>query len=122
LLDDHGTAVGLAFLEEAIEEIIGPIQDEFDNEEPAVVPDGPDAFIVDGDLAMPEAIGILGLGASEEDDTIGGHVVALLKRLPEKGDQVDIGPYTVNVTEVERHRVVSLRFDRQKESPETSQR
>ena len=33
VLDDHGTAIGMAFLEDALEEIVGPIQDEFDDEE-----------------------------------------------------------------------------------------
>ncbi len=115
VIDDHGTAIGLAFLENAIEEIVGPIQDEFDNEEPALVPDGPHAYIVHGDLAMPEAIGALNLDVTEEDDTVAGHVVALLKRLPVVGDEVDIGAYKVTVTEVARHRIVALRFEERKE-------
>ena len=119
VLDDHGTAIGLAFLENAIEEIVGPIQDEFDHEEPAVIPDGPNAYIVHGDLAMPEAINALDLDVTEEDDTVAGHVVALLKRLPETGDQVDIGSYKVTVTEVERRRIVTLRFEKRAEKPET---
>jgi len=119
VLDDHGTAIGLVFLENAVEEIVGPIQDEFDDEEPAIVPDGPHAYIVHGDLAMPEAIDLLDLDVTEEDDTVAGHVVALLKRLPEPGDQVDIGSYKVTVTEVARRRIVALRFEDRTEKPET---
>ena len=119
VLDDHGTAIGLAFLENAIEEIVGPIQDEFDNEEPAVIPDGPDAYIVHGDLAMPEAINALDLDVTEEDDTVAGHVIALLKRLPETGDEVDVGSYKVTVTKVERHRIATLRFEKRTVKPET---
>lgn len=44
-----------------------------------------------------------------------GHVVALLKRLPDAGDQVNIGPYQVTVTEVARRRIVALRFEEQGE-------
>ena len=118
VIDDHGTAIGLAFLENAIEEIVGPIQDEFDNEEPAVISDGPNAFIVHGDLAMPETINALNLDVTEEDDTVAGHVVALLKRLPKTGDEVEIGRYRVTVTEVVRHRIVTLRFEERAEKSE----
>lgn len=47
-----------------------------------------------------------------------GHVVAPLKRLPEAGDQVDIGSYKVTVTEVSRRRIVSLGFEERADKPE----
>jgi len=111
VLDDHGTTIGMAFLEDAIEEIVGPIQDEFDDEEPAVSHDGPDITNMRGDLPLPEAVEILGLAATGSDDTIGGHVVSLLGRLPQSGDVLTIGGYRVTVTEVARRRILRLRFE-----------
>jgi magnesium and cobalt transporter len=48
----------------------------------------------------------------EEADTIGGHVVALLGRLPRQGDELELGDYHVTVAEVTRRRIIKLRFER----------
>jgi CBS domain containing-hemolysin-like protein len=112
VLDEHGTAVGLAFLEDAIEEIVGPIRDEFDEETPGVrtLPNG--AVELPGSMALPEAVDLLRLPEPEEEaDTIGGHVVALLGRLPRRGDELQIGRYHVTVVAVAQHRIGSLRFE-----------
>ena len=90
-LDDRGTAIGLAFLEDALEEIVGPIQDEFDDEEEPVRRPTPGVIEMRGDLPLPEAVELLGLEEAGEDDTVGGHVVSLLGRLPRPGDEVTVG-------------------------------
>ena len=112
VIDDRGTAIGMAFLEDAIEEIVGPIQDEFDDEEPAVSQPSPEVTELRGDLPLPEAVELLGLDEVGTDDTIGGHVVSLLGRLPAQGDELELGAYQVTVTEVARRRIVRLRFQR----------
>jgi CBS domain containing-hemolysin-like protein len=113
VVDEHGTAVGLAFLEDAIEEIVGPIQDEFDAQGPSAIRRLPDGSLeVPGSLPLPDAIDRLGLPEESdyEADTVGGYVVARLGRLPNPGDALDIGDYRVTVTEVSRRRVVRLRL------------
>jgi len=118
VLDEHGTAVGLAFLEDALEEIVGPLGDEFDEAETDVQrrPDGSIEMI--GELALPEAATELGLTDLPDDtDTIGGYIVAELGRLPRVGDQVRLGRYQVKVTHVERNRIAKLVFF--KASPDT---
>jgi CBS domain containing-hemolysin-like protein len=114
VLDEHGTAIGLAFREDALEAIVGPLGDEFDEEAPDWVEIGPDRFEVRGRMPLPEACDRLALGElpSEGEGTIGGHVVALLGRLPRKGDVVEMGPWRVEVLEVLRRRVHRLRLDR----------
>jgi len=110
VVDEHGTAIGLAFLEDAIEEIVGPIYDEFDVEkEPSrEAPDG--AIEMAGDVALPEANEMLRLREIGEFDTIGGLVVAELGRLPKQGDQLDLESYSVTVLRVGKHRIERLRF------------
>ena len=115
VLDDHGTAIGMAFLEDAIEEIVGPIQDEFDDEEPPISQDGEDKIEMRGDVPLPEVADLLGLTDDGTDDTIGGHVVSLLGRLPQEGDRLKIGDYHVKVVEVANRRVVRLCFERKSE-------
>jgi CBS domain containing-hemolysin-like protein len=112
VIDDHGTAIGMAFLEDALEEIVGPIEDEFDDEEPPVSRIEAELNEMRGDVPLPEALELLGLDETGTDDTIGGHVVSLLRRLPEQGDKLNIGGCCVTVTEVSRRRVLQLRFER----------
>jgi CBS domain containing-hemolysin-like protein len=114
VLDEHGTAIGLAFREDALEAIVGPLGDEFDEQAPDSVEVGPGVFEVMGRMPLPEASDRLALDLDEEagEGTIGGHVVALLGRLPRKGDAVEIGGWRVSVLEVVRRRVHRLRFEK----------
>ena len=114
VLDEHGTAIGLAFREDALETIVGPLGDEFDEEAPEFVELGNGAVEVLGRMPLPRACDRLSLELVEDEGegTIGGHVVALLGRLPRKGDAVELGPWRVVVLEVVRRRVHRLRFER----------
>src|SRR5262249_35326557 len=112
VVDEHGTCVGLAFLEDALEEIVGPIFDEFDEAPPGVVRLGSGAIEVPGALSLPEAAHLLELGDLEdESDTIGGYVVAGIGRLPRKGDRLEVGEWAVTVESVLRRRIERLRFE-----------
>ncbi len=111
VLDDHGTAIGMAFLEDALEEIVGPIQDEFDDDEPEISRPAPHVLEMPGNTPLPEAEEMLGLDDSGDDDTIGGHVVSLLKRLPEVGDELVIGRHRVTVIDVSQRRVERIRVE-----------
>ncbi|MCP3987110.1 MAG: HlyC/CorC family transporter [bacterium] len=115
VLDERGTALGLAFREDALEEIVGPLGDEFHDPEIALVDLGGGRFELSGRVALPEVCDRLGieLPAEEEEaeDTIGGHVTARLGRLPRKGDAVEVGPFEATVIEVGRRRVQRLRME-----------
>jgi CBS domain containing-hemolysin-like protein len=112
VVDEHGTAIGLVFLEDALEEIVGPIQDEFDEEPPEVDEVAPGVVEVQGSMALPDAQEHFQLELEDAHaDTIGGHIVELLGRLPRRRDQLELGPYRVTVVEVTRRRVGRLRFE-----------
>ena len=93
MLDEHGTAIGLAFREDALEAIVGPLGDEFDEQAPDSVEVTPGVFELMGRMPLPEVCDRLAIELDEEEGegTIGGHVVALLGRLPRKGDVVEVG-------------------------------
>jgi CBS domain containing-hemolysin-like protein len=116
VLDEHGTAIGLAFREDALEEIVGPLGDEFDDEEALFVELGDGAFELPGRTSLPELADRLDFDLPEEEreeeDTIGGHVTARLGRLPRKGDEVRVGPYVATVIDASRRRVQRLRLVR----------
>jgi CBS domain containing-hemolysin-like protein len=110
VVDEHGSCVGLAFLEDALEEIVGPIRDEFDDHEDGARGIGGGALDVPGSMALPEAEDLLGADdLGDESDTIGGHIVSILGRLPRQGDEMDIGDFRVRVAEVRQRRITRLR-------------
>jgi len=113
-VDERGTYTGLVFLEDAVERIVGSIQDEFDDEAPRAVKPGPGQHLVNGQLSLPEAVSLLDLSVGDADeDTIGGHVVARLERLPDVNEELMLGPYKVIVEQVSHRRIELLRFERQ---------
>lgn len=109
--DEHGTVVGMAFLEDALEEIVGPLRDERDQaREPHTrAEDG--SIEMAGRLDVPEASQLLGVDLDDAHDTIAGVVVAELGRLPRRGDTVEVGEWDAEVLQIGRHRAVErLRF------------
>ncbi len=116
VLDERGTVIGLAFREDALEEIVGPLGDEFDEDHPELVESEKGTYELSGRISLPEVCDRLDFELDreedEEADTIGGHVTARLGRLPRRGDKIDVGPYRATVLEVARRRVQRLRLER----------
>jgi CBS domain containing-hemolysin-like protein len=114
VLDEHGTTIGLAFREDALEEVVGPLGDEFDDEERDYLEPSEGVFEIRGRMSVPEVEDRLDFelpeDEREEQDTIGGHVTARLGRLPRKGDSVRVGPYVATVIDVLRRRPQLLRL------------
>lgn len=114
LVDEYGGTSGLVTLEDLMEEIVGDIQDEFDEEEPDVTTIGPDAFEVDAGILIEEAEERFALDLPETEgvDTLGGYVMATLGQRPELGQNVTAGAHQLTVTEVEGLRIARLKVTR----------
>jgi CBS domain containing-hemolysin-like protein len=111
VLDEYGGVAGLVTLENVIEEIVGPIQDEFDAERPELVAKGPGLYQVSGAMLVVDLEDELGLEFSERDeDTIGGVVLSELGRKPRVGDRAVLGPLQLEVLEVQGPRIRTLRL------------
>lgn len=121
VLDEHGTAIGIAFREDALEEIVGPLGDEFDDEDPAFIELEDGSYELNGRMPLPELEDRLDFDLpdeeGEEEDTVGGHVTARLGRLPKMGDAVRVGPYLATVIDASRRRVQRLRVKLVKPDP-----
>ena len=100
-----------------LEEIVGPIYDEFDEEPSEMREVAPGVFEIAGNVPLPEAADFLGVPLEEEEaDTIAGYVISHLARMPKRGDTVSVGDYQATVLQVTRHRVLRLRFERRIDS------
>ncbi|MFP3938701.1 MAG: hemolysin family protein [Thermoanaerobaculia bacterium] len=110
VLDEYGGVSGIVTLENVIEEIVGQIQDEFDAEKPELTPLGGGVYLVSGSMLVEEVEEALDVEFSDRDeDTIGGVVLSDLGRRPVAGDRVELGPLLLEVQEVQRNRIRTLR-------------
>lgn len=107
VVNEYGSIAGLVTLEDALEEIFGELQDEFDNEDEAVIElDG--VTSVRGDVSLAALADRHGLVLPEDRaDTIGGLVWHELGRLPAVGDEVPVAdtPYVMTVEAMDRQAV-----------------
>ena len=109
VVDEYGGVSGIVTLENVLEEIVGPIQDEFDAEKPELVRRDDGAFLVSGAMLVVDLEDELGLEFSPRDeDTVGGVVLSELGQSPRVGDRVRLGPLRLEVLELEGNRVRAL--------------
>ncbi len=114
VIDEWGSVEGLITIEDILEEIVGEIQDEFDEGEAAIEPIGDDLFAVDGRIPITDVNEHFDLDLPHEDfDTIGGYVLGYLGRPPEAGDSVEAEGATLHVKSVDGQRVSMLTLRRQ---------
>ncbi|MGF1473485.1 MAG: hemolysin family protein [Rubrobacteraceae bacterium] len=109
VIDEWGSFEGLFTIEDIIEEIVGEIRDEFDEEEPTVrkLEDG--SYAVDGRLPLGVVNEALDTDFESEDfETIGGLVLGLLGRPPDVGDEVRSNGHILHVDETDGPRVAQL--------------
>ncbi|MDG3002954.1 hemolysin family protein [Paludisphaera mucosa] len=112
LLDEYGSVVGMVTLENVLEELVGPIQDEFDRESPDVTPLGEGVFEVEASCPLDRLEEAVGVKLPETDaETAGGLILDLLGRLAHKGDYVEIEGHRFTVLKADPTRVRRIRIE-----------
>jgi putative hemolysin len=112
-VDEYGGTAGLVTIEDLMEEIVGPIQDEYDKEEPPIsmVDDG--AALVDGAVHLEDVNAALGTALpAGEVDSVGGFVTSLLGHVPIQGERTSYGDVEFVVEKVDGHRIAQVRLIR----------
>lgn len=101
VLDEFGNVIGAVTMENVLEQIVGEVQDEFDLEDPEIVPEESGVFVVDGGISLEDLEKSLNFDLGEtEADTLSGFMTFKLEQLPKEGDEVDLGEYQAEVIQV----------------------
>jgi CBS domain containing-hemolysin-like protein len=113
VVDEYGSTVGLVTLENIIEELVGQIQDEFDQEKPLFTRSSETSWQVAGALPLHELEELVGLPLPAEDvTTTSGWVTQRLGGFPKVGDTLSVGNCDLRVEEMEGTRVARLAVTR----------
>ena len=117
VVDEYGGTDGLVSIEDIVEQIVGEIDDEHDSDEPpSIVKVADNIFIADARASLEDVVETVGdqfiAGEAGEDvDTLGGYLVALVGRLPVRGEIIACpGPFEIEVLDADPRRVKRLRI------------
>ncbi len=108
VLDEYGTAVGMITLEDLLEELVGEIRDEYDEDEKNLIQSLNDReYLIEGSMKLDDINDALGLHLeSEEYDSIGGYIIEKLDHLPAEGETVQTEDRLVlRVEDMDKNRI-----------------
>ena len=112
-IDEYGGVSGIVCMEDIIEEIVGDIQDEFDNEREDVIPLGDNIWLCDARANLDNLNETMGSHfPNEEFDTLGGFVFDLFGKIPVKYEKVSWQNNDFIVQDMEGHRVNVIKLIR----------
>jgi len=99
VINEHGGVDGLVTLEDVIEELVGEIQDEFDQESSQLTKAGLDAWLAAGNITLEQLKDELGIALGENTDavTLGGYLQEQFGRVLKSGDELEVKGWHVKV-------------------------
>ncbi len=111
VVDEHGSVSGLATMEDVVEQIVGEIHDEYDNEEARIVENAPHDYTVSGATEVEELEELFDVELAEDDFlTVGGLVTSRLGRLPQKGERLTVKGLNIEILDADQKKIKKLRI------------
>ena len=126
VIDEYGQTAGLVSMEDILEEIVGNIMDEYDEDEAYIAETAnEDEFLIDGKTPLTELTERLGISFDEEEvETVNGLMIARLDRIPADDEEFEtqIDGYLFRIESVSNHMIQSVLVKKIKEDPATERR
>lgn len=116
VVDEYGGTSGLVTLEDILEEIVGDISDEYDDEEKMYVKVDDTTYVFEGKMLLNDFYKVTDIDESvfekvtEDVETLAGLVLELKGEIPNQGDKVNMGPYEFEVIAVDNRRINKIKF------------
>ena len=112
VVDEYGATAGLVTIEDLLEEIVGEIRDEYDDDEPEpAVQEGDGVWVYQATVSVTDMSEHLGVVVERDGfETVGGYLLTRLGRVPKIGETVEVDDFTVEVLEAERRRIRKVRM------------
>ena len=115
LIDEYGGFSGIVTMEDIVEEIVGDINDEYDEEEQIVERINDNIFIVDGDVPLNDLQEEHSIHLeSDNSETIGGFIIDLLGEIPDDGDEnreIELDQYMLTILSVRERRIEKVKIE-----------
>jgi CBS domain containing-hemolysin-like protein len=116
VVDEYGGTTGMVTLEDILEELVGEIQDEFDQETPLLVKKDDNTWEIQGALPVRDLAELVGEPLEDQEvTTTSGWITRRLGGFPKVGNTVILGTFEVRVEEVDETRVARLELKRLKQ-------
>lgn len=114
VVDEYGGTSGIVTLEDLIEEIVGEIDDEYDDKSSLYRLVAPDTYIFEAKISLTDFCRILDieedeLGDIEQAETLAGLILAIKGDFPSPREVLHCGPLTLQVLKMERHRILKVK-------------
>ena len=112
VIDEYGAIIGIMTLENVLEKIVGPVDDEFDAlHQPKIRSVGEGKFVIQGSTHITDVERTLGLNLDQKDvDTVAGVLMSRSGKIPEEGDVVEFAGANAEIIEVKNDHAELIRF------------
>ena len=127
VVNEYGETEGLVTMEDIIEEIVGEINDEFDEEEADFKRLEENVYLFEAKTSLNDFAKIFDLDPTHfekvkgESETLGGLLIELFSRIPHSGEEIDFHPFKFKIQSVDTRRIKKIKVTQMKSSAETTE-
>ncbi len=118
VVDEYGQTAGIITMEDILEEIVGNILDEYDEEEEQIVTEADGSYIIEGQADLEDVEAKLGIEFECEDiDTLSGFMIYKLGKIPDEGEsfEVEYKGYIFKTLEVRNRMILKVKVEKMKQ-------